>query len=133
MHTYMNLPYAIWIMRGFFDDMPRSLDEAGYVDGCTKAMVLRRIVLPIAAPGLAATAIIVFLTSWNDFLLASVVTFSDASKTLPVGVVGYIADAYIQWNLLAAASVVTCIPAIIFIFGFQKFIVTGLVAGSVKE
>lgn len=133
MYTYMNLPYAVWIMRGFFDDMPRSLDEAAYVDGCDKITVFRRIVLPIAAPGLAATAIIVFLTSWNDFLLASVVTFTEASKTLPVGVVGFIADAFIQWNLLAAASVVTCIPAIIFIFGFQRLIVRGLIAGSVKE
>jgi len=131
-HIYMNLPFAIWIMRGFFDDMPRSLDEAGYVDGCTRTMVLRYIILPAAAPGLAATAIIVFLNSWNDYLLASIVTFTTASKTLPVGIVDFVADAYIQWNLLSSASIITCIPALIFILFFQKFIVAGLTAGSVK-
>lgn len=132
MQIYMNLPFAVWIMRGFFDEMPRSIDEAGLIDGCTKTMVLRYIILPLSTPGVAATAIIVFINSWNDYLFASVVTFSVASKTLPVGVVEFVGDAMIMWNLLSAASIITCIPALIFILFFQRFIVQGLTAGSIK-
>lgn len=129
---YLNLPISIWLLRGFFDDFPREFDEAGLIDGCTRISVFFRIVAPIIAPAIAAVAIMTFLSSWNDFLLPAIVSFSDRSRTLPVGVVEFIADEFIEWNLLSAGAIITSLPALFFVMLFQKYIVAGLSAGGIK-
>lgn len=130
--VYLNLPISIWLLRGFFDDFPREFDEAGLIDGCTRISVFFRIVAPIIAPAIAAVAIMTFLSSWNDFLLPAIVSFSDRSRTLPVGVVEFIADEFIEWNLLSAGAIITSLPALFFVMLFQKYIVAGLSAGGIK-
>jgi multiple sugar transport system permease protein len=129
---YLNLPIAIWLLRGFFDDLPADFDEAGLIDGCTRVSVFYHILVPIIAPAIAAVAIITFLTTWNQYLLPAVVTFSSHARTLPVGVVEFVADAFVEWNLLCAGAVITSLPALVFVLLFQKYIVAGLVAGGVK-
>ena len=132
-YTYMNLPFIIWIMMGFFDEIPLEIDDAGFVDGCSKLQLLRWVIAPLAAPGLATASIFTFLLSWNEYLLAAVLTFSPDAKTLPVGVMEFIGDEFVKWNQLCAGSLVASVPAFIFILVAQKYIVSGLLAGSAKK
>jgi len=131
-YVYMNLPFVIWIMMGFFDEVPQEIDEAGMVDGCTKWQLLRRVIAPLAGPGLATASIFAFLLSWNEYVLAAVLSFSERCKTLPVGVMEFIGDEFVAWNQLCAGALIASIPAFIFVLAFQKYIVRGLMAGAVK-
>lgn len=132
-YTYMNLPFVIWVMMGFFDEIPREIDDAGFIDGCSKVQLMRWVIVPLAAPGLATAAIFSFLLSWNEYVLAAVLTFSTKAKTLPVGVMEFIGDEFVKWNQLSAGSLLATIPAFIFILVAQKYIVSGLLAGSSKK
>jgi len=131
-YIYMNLPFMVWIMLGCFDRIPRELDDAGRIDGCTKFSLLRYVLLPLAGPGIATAAIFTFLLSWNEYLLAAVLTVSPSAKTIPVGVMEFISDEFIVWNQLCAASLMASIPAFVFVLLFQQYIVKGLTAGAIK-
>jgi len=96
-YTAFNLPFVIWMMRGFFADLPRDLEEAALVDGDSRIGALVRVVLPLVAPGLAATAVFCLIVSWNEFLFALVLTQTDASMTLPVGIAGRVTQYEIKW------------------------------------
>ena len=130
--VYLDLPIAIWLLTGFFDDLPRDFDEAGLIDGCSRITVFFYILVPCIAPAIAAVSIMVFLFSWNEFLLPALTTFTTAARTLPVGVVEFVADAFVEWNLLCAGAIITSLPALLFVILFQKYIVRGLIAGGVK-
>ena len=130
--TYMWLPFTIWINIGFFDTIPRELDEAARIDGSSRFQTFFRIALPLALPGIAASSIITFLGTWNEFLYNLILAPTSRSKNLSVGASDFIADMFISWNQMGAGAVIACIPAFIFVIFFQRYIVQGLTSGSVK-
>lgn len=131
-YTYMNLPLVIWLMRNYFVSIPVDLDQAAYIDGATRFQTFKDIILPMAKPGIAASAILTFLFSWREFLFAFVLTFTPAAKTIPVGAMMMVEDVVILWNYLATAGFIAMIPALIFVVLFQRHIVSGLTAGAIK-
>ena len=118
-------------MKPFFDGVPSELEDAARIDGCDKIQLFFRVLLPIVKPGITAAAILSFLFSWKEFLFALVLTATKA-KTLPIGLTDFFIDEYIEWNRLAAANTVSIIPAIIFVILFQRYLIRGMLAGSVK-
>lgn len=131
-HTAFNLPFVIWILAGFLRSIPKDVEEAALIDGCTWLQSLLRISLPLAAPGLATTSIFSFMFSWNELLAALVLTGRNA-KTLPVAISEYWSNTQIRWEAMAATSMVHVVPIIIVTFLIQRYIVRGLTLGAVKE
>jgi len=131
--TYLtfNLPFVVWMMKGFFEDIPREIEESALIDGCSEFGVFRKIALPLAAPGLAATAILAFIFSWNEFLFALILTGTKA-VTLPVGIIGYMKETGINWGYMTAGGILALIPVIIFTTLVQKHLVKGLTLGALK-
>ncbi|MGE5482005.1 MAG: carbohydrate ABC transporter permease [Bacteroidota bacterium] len=130
-HFVRLLPLFIWLMVGYFREIPRELDEAAMVDGCSRAQALFRVLLPSVTPGLVATTIISFILSWNDLLYALVLT-GVKNKTLPVAVNGLLGYASTSWDLLTAGATIATIPVLVFGVLIQKYLVRGLTAGAVK-
>ena len=131
-YTALNLPFVVWMMRGFFRELPRELEEAAMVDGDSRLGALVRIILPLVTPGLAATAVFCLIVSWNEFLLALVLTQTDAAMTLPVGIAGRVTQYEIKWGVMSAAGVVAMIPIMVFAMAVQRYLVRGLSLGAVK-
>jgi multiple sugar transport system permease protein len=131
-YTAFNLPFVVWMMRGFFNEIPREMEEAARVDGDTRLGALRRVVLPLVAPGLAATAVFCLIISWNEFLFALTLTQTDAAMTLPVGIAGRVTQYEIKWGVMSAAGVVAMIPILVFALSVQRYLVRGLSLGAVK-
>lgn len=131
-YTTFSLPLSIWILTNFFKEIPDELYRAARVDGCSPFQIFYKIMLPLSAPGLFATAILVFIFSWNEFLFALTFTSTTASRTIPVGIALFPGLHEVPWGDIAAASVVVTIPLIILVFVFQKRIIEGLTAGAVK-
>lgn len=132
LYTGFNLPFVIWMMRGFFAEVPRELEEAAMIDGDTRLGALRRVLLPLVAPGLAATAVFCLIISWNEFLFALVLTQTDAAMTLPVGIAGRVTQYEIKWGVMSAAGAVAMLPILVFALVVQKYLVRGLSLGAVK-
>jgi multiple sugar transport system permease protein len=130
-HLLITLPMTIWLMIGFFEDIPRELDEAAYIDGCTPAQAFVRIALPLTKPGIAASAILSFIFSWNNFLF-SLVLANQQTRPLPVAVFSFISYTQIDWGGLNAAATIVTLPVLIMILFVQKHMVRGLTLGSVK-
>jgi multiple sugar transport system permease protein len=131
-YTTFSLPLVVWIMRGFFEDLPAELEEAARVDGATRGGAFLRVMLPLARPGLVTAAILSLLLAWNDFLFAAVLT-SNSTRTLPVLLASYAgADTGVDWGPIAASGVLVVIPVILFSFAVQRHLVTGLSSGAVK-
>jgi len=126
-----NLPFVVWMMKGFFEDIPREIEESALIDGCSETAVFRRIALPLVAPGLAATAIIVFIFSWNEFLFALILTGTRA-VTLPVGIISFMKETGINWGYMTAGGVMALLPVIVFTVLVQKHLVKGLTMGALK-
>jgi multiple sugar transport system permease protein len=131
--TYLtfNLPFVVWMMKGFFEEIPREIEESALIDGCSDFSVFFRIALPLVAPGLAATAIMVFIFSWNEFLFALILTGTKA-VTLPVGIIGYMKETGINWGYMTAGGILALIPVIVFMILVQKHLVKGLTLGALK-
>jgi len=123
------LPLAVWLMAGFFDQIPRELDEAAFVDGAGLLTALWRVVLPVSAPGIAATAIFVFISAWDEFIFALTFINSDANRTLPVALNLFITSYEIKWNDLAAMALMVTIPVVVLFFFIQRWLVSGLATG----
>lgn len=130
-YSTMNLPFATWLLRGFFREIPRELDESALVDGCSWFTAFLRVALPLAAPGLVVTAIFVFIFSWNEFLFALILT-ATKSETLPVAVTGFIRETGIMWGHMAAAGVVIMMPMVLVSLAVQRYMVRGLTMGAIK-
>lgn len=130
-HTTLNLALVIYLMRNFFNDIPRELDEAALTEGATEWHVFMKILLPLARPGIAVTAMIAFLFSWNEFLFAFMIGGSGA-QTLPAAFPGLVTPHGTYWGQLAAASVVVSIPVLIMIWFIQRHLTRGLTFGAVK-
>ena len=131
-YTGFNLPFVIWMMRGFFAEVPRDLEEAAMVDGDSRLGALWHVVLPLVAPGLAATAVFCLIVSWNEFLFALVLTQTDEAMTLPVGIAGRVTQYEFKWGVMSAAGVVAIIPILAFAIAVQRYLVRGLSLGAVK-
>ena len=131
-YTAFNLPFVVWMMRGFFAEVPRDLEEAALVDGDSRLGALVRVILPLVSPGLAATAVFCLIVSWNEFLFALVLTQTDAAMTLPVGIAGRVTQYEIKWGVMSAAGVVAMMPILVFALAMQRYLVRGLSLGAVK-
>jgi len=131
-YTVVHLPFATWMARAFFDTIPRELEEAALVDGCSRFGAFLRIVLPLSGPGLAAIAIFSFLFSYNEFFVANVFLKDESTMTLPVGITMFMQQYSTDWGSLMAAATVTVIPTFILFLGIQKYITYGAVSGGVK-
>lgn len=130
-YMLFNIPFSIWMLRGFFEEIPREIEEAALIDGCTRRQILARIMFPLAAPGLAATSIFCLINSWNEFTFAVFLTSVRAS-TLPTTVTQFLSAAGTSWGAMAATGVVTIIPVLIFSLLVQRYMVKGLSFGGVK-
>lgn len=131
-YTTFSLPYAVWIMAGFFAAVPREIDEAALVDGCSRFGAFFRVILPLTAPGLAAATIFILLLAWNEFLFALVLAGGGTAKTLPVAAAQLIGQREIQWNELCAVSTATIVPLLFFFGLVHKYLLRGMIAGAVK-
>lgn len=131
-HAMVNAPVAIWLLDSFVRQIPRELEEAAWVDGYSRFDVLRRVILPLVAPGLVATAIICLILSWNEFLFALILTYSDASHTFPVGISRYEGEHGLQFGEMSAAALTGIIPIYILVLIFQRYLVSGLTRGGVR-
>jgi multiple sugar transport system permease protein len=131
-YVALNVPFTIWLIDGFFRQVPKDLAEAAQIDGCTRWQAFWQVEFPLAGPGIASAGIFAFLTSWNEFALASQLTRSINSKTLPVGLLDYTAEFTIDWRGMCALAVVMIIPALVLTFIVQKHLVSGLTSGAVK-
>lgn len=126
-----NLPFAIWLLRGFFREIPTELREAAIVDGCSELQVFMRIILPLVKGGLVATSVFVFIAAWNEFLFSLALTQSDAA-TAPLAVIGFRNEYGVQWGAIGAAAVMISTPVVLFAMVMQKYLVRGLTMGAVK-
>lgn len=131
-YTTFSLPLAIWVLTNFFKNIPHEIYLASRVDGCTIFQSFYKVILPLSAPGLFATAILVFIFSWNEFLFALTFTSTVSSRTIPVGIALFPGLHEVPWGEIAAASVVVTIPLIFLAFAFQRRIIEGLTAGAIK-
>jgi multiple sugar transport system permease protein len=129
-HLIFTLPLAVWMMVGFIEAVPVEIEQAALIDGCSVLGTLVRIVVPLTRQGIAATAILAFIASWNNFLFALVLS-NDATKTLPVAVLGFIGYNSIQWGTLMAAASIITVPVLVLALCVQRYIVRGLVSGAV--
>jgi multiple sugar transport system permease protein len=131
--TYLtfSLPFSIWMLVGYFDSIPRDLDEAAQVDGCGPMGALFRVVVPAAVPGIVAVSVYAFMTAWGEVLFASVMT-DDSTRTLAVGLQGYATENDVYWNQVMAASLVVSVPVVAGFLLLQRYLVAGLTAGAVK-
>jgi multiple sugar transport system permease protein len=132
LYCVFNLPFAIWTLRGIIEAIPKELDEAAFVDGANTWQVLTRVIIPLARPGLAVTAILTWVFAWNEYLFAATLT-SVHARTITTGLAEYVTVTGTTWGLMAATAMLTLIPAILFLGLVQRHIVAGLTFGAVKE
>jgi ABC-type glycerol-3-phosphate transport system permease component len=132
LYCVFNLPFAIWTMRGIIDAIPKELDEAAFVDGANTWQVLTRIIIPVARPGIAVTAILTWVFAWNEYLFAATLT-SVSARTITTGLAEFVTVTGTNWGQMAATAMLTLVPAFIFIGLAQRHIVAGLTFGAVKE
>jgi multiple sugar transport system permease protein len=130
-YSTFTIPFSTWMMTSFFNAIPKQLDEAALVDGCTRFTAMTRVIVPIAFPGIAATAIYIFITAWNEFLYAAILT-GNKVLTIPVALQNLIGEYNIAWGLLTAGGVISVIPVVVLFFFIQKQLVSGMTAGAVK-
>ncbi len=131
-YVAMNVPFTIWLTDGFFRQIPKEMSEVARTDGCTRFQAFWNVELPLAGPGIAAAGIFAFLLSWNEYALASVLTRTMQSKTLPIGMMDYLDEFTINWAGMCAIAVVMIVPALVLTFIVQKHLVSGLTFGGVK-
>lgn len=131
-YVAVNTPFTAWLMDGFFRQIPRELDEAAYIDGCSYWTAFWRIDLPLALPGMAASSIFAFLAAWNEYQIASLMTKTPNAKTFPVGLFDFTSQFTVDWRGMCAMSVLMMIPAIIFVVLTQRSLTRGLTFGAIK-
>jgi multiple sugar transport system permease protein len=127
------LPLCIWIMKGYFDGLPPNLEKAALVDGCTRFQAIRKIVMPVARPGIVAAGIFCFLVSWNEFIFALILTGTPQAQTIPVIIAGFLVQLrFYDYGPMFAASVLAVLPPVIITLAFQRYLVRGMLSGSLK-
>jgi arabinogalactan oligomer / maltooligosaccharide transport system permease protein len=131
-YSTSSLPFCVWMLKGYFDSLPKELEEAALMDGASPFQIFWRIVLPLARPALAVTALFSFMTAWNEFILAATLLNDSARFTLPVALQRYVGEYKTEWGHFAAGAIVVSIPVMALFFALQKHLVGGLTAGGVK-
>lgn len=126
------IPFCVWMMKGYFDTIPKELEESALIDGASQAMIFYRIVLPLAKPAVAVTALFSFMTGWNEFILAATFMNREEMYTGPVGLRFFVGGFSQQWGYFAAGSIIAAIPVMLLFLFLQKYLVSGLTAGAVK-
>jgi multiple sugar transport system permease protein len=129
----VGVPFATWMMKGFFDSIPRELEEAAMVDGCTPLTALLRIILPLARPGVSAAAIYLAIVTWSDLVFARTLMQDSTKWTLPVGLSSFVGEYQVEWANLMAVGAISLIPVVILFILLEPFLVSGLTQGGVKE
>jgi multiple sugar transport system permease protein len=130
-YTLFNVPFTVWMMRGFIEDIPFELEEAAFVDGCTRFQALRQVILPLVLPGMVATAIFCIINSWNEFVFANFLSVVHA-KTVPTSVMMYLSVSGVKWGEMTATGVLAAIPVLVFAVSVQKYMIRGMTFGAVK-
>jgi ABC-type glycerol-3-phosphate transport system permease component len=131
-YTVTQLPFSTWMLRSYFDSVPRELDEAAKVDGCSAFRAFWRIILPLAAPGIAAVAIFSFLFSYNEFFISSIFLRDETRMTVPVGIQSFMQQYSTDWGSLMASATLAMVPTLILFLFIQKYLISGATAGAVK-
>lgn len=131
-HIVVSFPFAVWMLRSFFQGVPRELDEAAWVDGASYLRTLVSVILPVCMPGLFSTAIFVFVLSWNEYLFASVIAGSAANKTITVGIAEFITSFDVRWGNIMALGTIATVPVVIMFMFVQKYFLKGALEGAVK-
>jgi len=131
-YTVTAIPFCVWMMKGYFDTIPRELEESALIDGASQAVIFFRIVLPLAKPAVAVTALFSFMTAWNEFIQAATFMNKEEMYTAPVGLRFFVGGYSQQWGYFAAGSIVAAIPIMVLFMFLQKYLVSGLTAGAVK-
>lgn len=126
------IPFCVWMLKGYFDTIPVDIEESAVIDGASRQTIFLRIILPLAKPAIAITALFSFMTAWNEFILASVFLEAESMYTAPVGLRFFVGGFSSQWGFFAAGSVIVSLPVVILFLYLQKYLVSGLTAGSVK-
>jgi arabinogalactan oligomer/maltooligosaccharide transport system permease protein len=132
MYSVTAIPFCVWMMKGYFDTIPKELEESALIDGASQAAIFFRIVLPLAKPAVAVTALFSFMTAWNEFIQAATFMNQEAMYTVPVGLRFFVSGFSEQWGYFAAGSIVAAIPVVLLFLFLQKYLVSGLTAGAVK-
>jgi len=131
-YTVTALPFCVWMLKGYFDTIPKEIEESAIMDGASQAMIFTRIVLPLAKPAIAVTALFSFITGWNEFIIASLIMEDEVMYTAPVGLQFFVGGFKTDWGYFAAGSIIVSIPVVILFAYTQKYLVSGLTAGGVK-
>ena len=132
MYSATALPFCIWQMKGFYDTIPVSLEEAATIDGCSEAQAFYRIILPLAAPALVITALFSFMASWTEYIVAAQILQNSELWTLPLGLKSFESNMGSEWGLYGAASLIVTIPVVVLFLSLSRWLVSGLTLGSVK-
>jgi ABC-type glycerol-3-phosphate transport system permease component len=132
-YLMFSLPFSIWMLKGYFDSIPRELDDSAKVDGCNRMQAMLRVILPNVRPGLTATAIVTFIMAWDEFIISLTIMDKDAMRTLPVGMLqSFVGQFSIKWGQMMAASVITAVPVVIIFIFLSRHLIGGLITGAVK-
>lgn len=131
-HTILTFPFAVWMLKSYFDTLPREIDEAAWVDGCSYLSTFVRIALPLSLPGIFSVGIFVFVLSWNEYLFASVVLTSGTLKTIPVGISEFVTSFDIRWGEIMAMGTLATLPVVVLFLLAQRYFLRGVLAGAVK-
>jgi len=131
-YTVTAIPFCVWMMKGYFDTIPRELEESALIDGASQAVIFFRIVLPLAKPAVAVTALFSFMTAWNEYIQAATFMNKETMYTAPVGLRFFVGGFSQQWGFFAAGSIIAAIPIMALFMFLQKYLVSGLTAGAVK-
>ena len=126
------IPFCVWMLKGYFDTIPRELEESAIMDGASPATIFIRIVLPLAKPAVAVTALFSFMTAWNEFILAATLMNEETAYTAPVGLRFFVSGFSEQWGYFAAGALIAAIPVVALFMFLQKYLISGLTAGAVK-
>jgi len=132
-HMSIALPFCLWMLTGYFSGIPKELDQAALIDGCSRLGVLFRILYPVALPGMVVTGFFAFVVSWGDYLFVSILSESQATQTLPMGLQTFLNSLQVKWGLITAGTVIAIVPTIVFFSIVQRRLVAGLTAGSVTS
>jgi ABC-type glycerol-3-phosphate transport system permease component len=132
-HTSITLPFAIWMLTGYFNAIPKELDQAALIDGCSRLGVLFRIIYPTALPGLVVAGFFAFVVSWGDYLFVSILSQSESTQTLPIALQAFMNSLQVKWGMITAGTVVAIVPTMLFFSLVQRRLVAGLTAGAVKN
>ena len=132
-HMSIALPFCLWMLTGYFNGIPKELDQAALIDGCSRLGVLFRILYPVALPGMVVTGFFAFVVSWGDYLFVSILSQSQATQTLPMGLQTFLNSLQVKWGLITAGTVIAIVPTIVFFSIVQRRLVAGLTAGSVTS